>query len=211
MLEYGPAFVGAGLWAFAKFPEQMRWAADIYGRSFGLLAGLYELWTETPGYGEALEEAVKDLRRSPKTVLDLATGTGFVASAVKRKFPDASVTGVDGTAEMVAVAQHQAIADGLTLDYQIADSSALPFADGSFDLVTMQNSIPFPEEMMRVVAPGGRALIVYSFAGPWIKLAWPALAARLEEAGAEHVWGRRAGPGYFGFARKASANPPKSS
>ena len=193
------------MWAFAKFPEQTRWASDIYGRSFGLLAGLYELWTETEGYGEALGDALQELRRSPKTVLDLATGTGFVASAVKKRFPDADLTGVDASAEMVAVAQHQAIADGLTIDYQVSDSSSLPFADGFFDLVTLQNSIPFPEEMMRVVAPGGRALIVYSFGGPWIKLAWPALVARLEAAGAEHVWGRRAGPGYFGFARKGGS------
>lgn len=201
-LEYGPAFVGAGLWAFTKFPEQMRWAAGLYERSFGHLAGLYERWTETEGYGEALEEAMMQLRRPPGKVLDMATGTGFVATAIKRRFPDALVTGTDVAAEMVAIAQHQALADGLTIDYEIADSSALPFEDESFDLVTMQNSIPFPEEMMRVVAPGGRALIVYSFAGPWIKLAWPALDARLEAAGAEHVWGRRSGPGYYGFARK---------
>lgn len=181
----------------------MKWATDIYGRSFGLLAGLYEMWTETEGYGEALEAALKDLRRTPNNVLDMATGTGYVASALKRRFPNAKITGVDATAEMIAVAQHQAMADGLDLEYQEADSSDLPFPAGVFDLVTMQNSIPFPEEMMRVVAPGGRALIVYSFAGPWIKLAWPALASRLEAAGAEHVWGNRAGPGYFGFARKA--------
>lgn len=204
-LTYLPAFVGAAVWGFARHPDKLTWASDLYGRSFGTIAGLYEEWTKLEGYGEPLDAALEELRTIPRTILDLATGTGYVARLLKRKFPEAEVTGTDISEEMVGVAQHNALGEGLQIGFERADGKDLPFADGRFDLVVLQNSIVYPEEMMRVVAPGGRALIAYSFAGPWVKLAWPALASKLEDAGAEHTWGDTRGMGFFGVARKAGA------
>lgn len=202
-LAYAPAFVGAGVWAFAKFPEQLGFAADVYGRAFGIVSALYEDWTHVEGYGDALDEAIGEIRNPPLKVLDLATGTGFVARRLARRFPDAEVFGIDVTAQMIAIAQHQAVADGVQVRFDSGDSADIPFPDDEFDLVTVQNSIVYPDEMMRVTKPGGRAVIVFSFAGPWVKVAWPALQKRFEEAGAEYIWGRRAGSGFYGVARKA--------
>ena len=201
-LTYAPAFVAPGLWAWAKFPEQLRWASDLYGKTFGYLAAFYDTWTEVEGYGDAFEEALLEIRGIPEKVLDVATGTGYVARKLKRLYPTAEVSGIDISSEMVGVAQHDAVADAVTVDFKVGDAADLPYPDDNFDLVVLQNSIPYVEEMMRVLKPGGRAVVVISIGGPWISLSWPALAKRFEEAGAESVWGRRAGPGFFGVAVK---------
>ena len=47
--------------------------------------------------------------------------------------------------------------------FELADASQLPYGDGSFDLVTLANMIPFFDELARVTAPGGA--VVFSFSG----------------------------------------------
>jgi SAM-dependent methyltransferase len=44
-----------------------------------------------------------------------------------------------------------------------ADASALPYEDGSFDLVSQLNMPPFFAEIARVLRPGGTALIAASW------------------------------------------------
>jgi SAM-dependent methyltransferase len=44
----------------------------------------------------------------------------------------------------------------------VADASRLPYGAGAFDLVTLQNMIPFFDELARVTAPGGAVLIAFS-------------------------------------------------
>lgn len=201
-LTYAPAFIGPGIWAWAKFPEQLRWASDLYGRAFGYLSVFYDTWTEVEGYGDAFDEALLEIREIPSKILDVATGTGYVARRLKRLYPTAEVSGIDISGEMVAVALHDAIADGVDVDFQVGDASDLPYPDNHFDLVVLQNSIPYIEEMMRVLTPGGRAIVIISIGGPWVSLAWPALAEQFGAAGGESIWGRRAGPGFFGVAVK---------
>jgi ubiquinone/menaquinone biosynthesis C-methylase UbiE len=49
--------------------------------------------------------------------------------------------------------------------FEEADAEHLPYDDGSFDLVSLANMIPFFDELARVTAPGGA--VVFSFsAGP---------------------------------------------
>ena len=55
--------------------------------------------------------------------------------------------------------------DAPNVRYDAADAEQLPYDDGSFDLVTLGNMIPFFDELARVVAPGGRVLFAFS-AGP---------------------------------------------
>jgi SAM-dependent methyltransferase len=202
VLEYGPAFVWPGLWAYSRFPEQLRWAADFYGKIWGNLAAMYETWTEVDGYGETLTQAIGSIGINPKTILDMGTGTGFVARKLKTVFLGASVVGTDISNEMISVAEHLAMTEGLEIRFVQGDSEHLDLEDGSFDLVALQNSLPFPDEIMRLVAPGGVALFVVSLAGPWAQLGWPSLAERFEQAGATETYGRRAGLGFFGIAKK---------
>jgi SAM-dependent methyltransferase len=110
-----------------------------------------------------LERALDALAEPPSRILDLGTGTGAAARTTARRFPDAQVVGVDLADGMVAQAQ-AATPSALSgrVRFEIADASRLSFADGSFDLVTLSNMIPFFDELRRVTAPGGSVLISFS-------------------------------------------------
>lgn len=83
------------------------------------------------------------------TVLDVGTGTGRAAIALASR--GASVTGVDASAEMLAVAGRRAAAAGVAVTFAEGDAHGLAFADRSFDAVIC----------LRVLmhAPGWRASV----------------------------------------------------
>jgi SAM-dependent methyltransferase len=70
------------------------------------------------------------------------------------------------------------------VSFQVADGASLPFPDGAFDLVVLQNMIPFFEELARITAPGGKAIFAFS-RGPETPIWVPPekLRARLEQVG----------------------------
>lgn len=99
-------------------------------------------------------------------VLDVATGTGFVALAAAAQVgAGGSVTGIDLSPAMLERARHKAAAAGLAVTFQVGDAERLEFADGSFDLVLCASSLFFVPDMIcavrewrRVLAPGGWAV-----------------------------------------------------
>jgi SAM-dependent methyltransferase len=109
------------------------------------------------------EAALAAVDAAPKRALDLGTGTGAGARAVAERFPDAEVVGADLSERMLAEARESLPAelDG-RVRFEAADASALPYGDGSFELVTLANMIPFFDELARVVAPGGSIVFAYS-------------------------------------------------
>lgn len=97
----------------------------------------------------------------PRTVLELAAGTGVLTSALLTAVPVASVVATDLNEAMVAVGS----AREPRADWRQADAQELPFEDGSFDLVVCQFGVMFfPDrpaaysEVRRVLAPQGRFL-----------------------------------------------------
>jgi ubiquinone/menaquinone biosynthesis C-methylase UbiE len=104
----------------------------------------------------------------PRDVVDLGTGTGSLARAVARRFPETRVTGIDFSAGMLAVAR--AIADeDPTLNGRVtwleADAADLPVAERSVDAVVSSFVLqlvpkrePVYREVRRVLRPGGRFL-----------------------------------------------------
>ena len=123
------------------------------------------------------EAALDRIESQPARVLDLGTGTGAVARLVAARFPEAEVVGADLSAQMIDQARR--LTDSPRVTYQVADAQKLPFADGSFDLVTLGNMIPFFDELARVVSPGGHVLIAYS-AGPETPIYVPTERLRTE-------------------------------
>lgn len=65
-----------------------------------------------------------------RTILDVGTGTGRAAIALAQR--GGVVTGVDASAEMLAVAQRRAEEAGANVVFAREDAHRLPFADGSF-------------------------------------------------------------------------------
>lgn len=97
-------------------------------------------------------------------VLDVACGTGIVARlAAPRVAPSGKVVGLDLNEGMLAVAREHAPEDGTPIEWKQGDATALPFADGVFEVVLCQQGLQFfPDksralrEMHRVLVPGGR-------------------------------------------------------
>lgn len=106
---------------------------------------------------------------SDMRVLDLAAGTGDVSLAIAEQGRPAAVVVTDFTPEMLEIAEQKATAytGPTTLTFQHADAQSLPFADDSFDVVTVAFGVRnFPErrrnfaEVLRVLKPGGRYVIL---------------------------------------------------
>ena len=131
-------------------------------RQFGSLASSWEGRLGPEGL-VPLGAALDRLEEPPRKVLDLGTGTGKAARVVAKRFPGAEVIGVDLAPEMVEEAGRLLPPElAARVSFQVADGSRLPFSDGAFDLVVLQNMIPFFEELGRVTAPGGRAVFAFS-------------------------------------------------
>ncbi len=107
-------------------------------------------------------------------LLDIGSGLGGLARYLA-KVCGCRVTGVDLTAEFVAVAIDLARRTGLSaqVDFRQGSATDLPFADASFDLAWSQNVAMniadrprYYAEMRRVLVPGGRVAIQDVAQGP---------------------------------------------
>ena len=145
--------------------------------------------------------ALEALPAPPTRALDVGTGTGALARAVAERFPGADVVGVDVSGGMIDVAR--GLAGSGRERYETADASALPFADAAFDLVVLNNMIPFFDELARVTGPGGHVVVAYGI-GPrtpiWVPL--DRVRAELERRDFEHVGDFAAGDGLSLLARR---------
>jgi demethylmenaquinone methyltransferase / 2-methoxy-6-polyprenyl-1,4-benzoquinol methylase len=101
-------------------------------------------------------------------VLDCATGTGDLAIAFARVVGDTgAVIGTDFSPEMLAPAPAKAERAGVSVVFETADVTALPFEDAAFDVASISFGIRNVvdrarglREMARVVRPGGRVMVL---------------------------------------------------
>jgi len=101
-------------------------------------------------------------------VLDLCCGTGDLALAFRRESPaGAEITGSDFSPEMLLRARAKAEAIGAGVTFVEADALALPYDDGSFELVScsfgfrnLANYERGLQEIFRVLKPAGVAAIL---------------------------------------------------
>jgi len=104
----------------------------------------------------------------PQLILDVATGTADLAIALEKLHPNA-ITGIDISAGMLDVGRQKVAAKNLSriITLQKADSEDLPFANDSFDAVTVAFGVRNFEhldkglsEIYRVLKPGGQFIIL---------------------------------------------------
>lgn len=112
----------------------------------------------------AADLAARAAALQPRSVLEIAAGTGVVTRALARLLPlDCEIVATDLNPAMLAHAATLAIARPVR--WQPADAMSLPFADASVDLVVCQfGAMFFPDraaayaEARRVLRPGGTLL-----------------------------------------------------
>jgi ubiquinone/menaquinone biosynthesis C-methylase UbiE len=132
-----------------KAKQQVAWSSGDYAI----------IGTTLQIVGERLAEAM-DLRPDQR-VLDVAAGNGNVTLAAARRWCE--VTSTDYVDALLARGRMRAEAEGLRVDFRVADAEALPFADGSYDAVVSTFGGMFsPDqgrsaaELVRVCRRGGR-------------------------------------------------------
>ena len=122
--------------------------------------GLHRVW-------KAYTVAVADVREGHR-VLDIAGGTGDLARAFAKKVGTSGmVVLTDINEAMLARGRDRLLDEGLVLPTALCDGEALPFADQSFDRVSvafglrnMTHKEVALAEMQRVLRPGGRLLVL---------------------------------------------------
>jgi demethylmenaquinone methyltransferase/2-methoxy-6-polyprenyl-1,4-benzoquinol methylase len=142
---------------------------------FDRIAGVYDLMNTamTAGLHHRWRARAADLARvgPGSRVLDVATGTGDLAIELARRVtPGGDVLGSDFAEGMLDRAREKASAGdagGVRPRFEWADAMALPYADASFDSATVgfgarnfEDLSRGLEEMVRVVRPGGRVVIL---------------------------------------------------
>jgi 2-polyprenyl-3-methyl-5-hydroxy-6-metoxy-1,4-benzoquinol methylase len=105
-------------------------------------------------------------RHAGKRLLDVGCGTGYVASLYARG--GATVTAVDIAERSVELTRQRLKLLHLTADVRVANAEALPFADGSFDVVSSFGVLHHTpdtgralREVHRVLVPGGKAILMF--------------------------------------------------
>ena len=121
------------------------------------------------------KKAIQQLMDSqPKQILDVATGTADVAILTCQMLQPEKITGIDISEGMLELGRKKLASLHLTdrIELLKGDSELLSFADNSFDAVTVafgvrnfQNLQKGLTEMLRVLKPGGR-LVVLEFSKP---------------------------------------------
>lgn len=102
-------------------------------------------------------------QRNPKTVLDIATGTGDLALLMAETSAE-KIIGLDISAGMLEVGRKKIASANLSnkIEMVLADSESMPFDDNSFDAITVAFGIRNFEhldlglqEILRVLKPNG--------------------------------------------------------
>jgi ubiquinone/menaquinone biosynthesis C-methylase UbiE len=104
--------------------------------------------------------------------LDLGCGTGTLTVMLKKEYPNASITGLDGDPQVLGIARQKA--RGLNIQWEQGLAYALPYPDASFDRVVTslvihhlvrEDKLRAFAEVYRVLRPGGE-LYVLDFGAP---------------------------------------------
>lgn len=139
----------------------------------------FESWSESydrcilqyllfrPAHKAIIRRIKESFGSQPLRILDVGCGTGLFAARIRKSLPAATVWGIDLVSGMLQKGRGRWQSHAGKLVPVQGDSERLPFAPGSFDVVTCANSFhhyPNQEqavrEMNRVLRPAGRLILV---------------------------------------------------
>lgn len=134
-------------------------------------------------------------------ILDLATGSGDLALALRRVLPNAAITAADFSPAMLELARGKGVRNTV-----LADALRLPFPENSFDCVTvafgLRNMSDWSgalREMHRVLDQKGHLLVLdFSIPGRWLRPAYRFYLHRCLPRLASFVTGQRDAYDYLG-------------
>jgi demethylmenaquinone methyltransferase / 2-methoxy-6-polyprenyl-1,4-benzoquinol methylase len=159
-------------------PEGVRDESEAAARvreMFGRIAPRYDLLNHVLSldidkvWRRRVARQFTEILHNPRArVLDSCCGTGDLALAFRKEAPaGAEITGSDFVPEMLLRARAKAATLGATVTFVEADALALPFCDGSFDLLScsfgFRNLANYERgliEIFRVLKAGGAAAIL---------------------------------------------------
>lgn len=142
-------------------------------RMFDSIAGTYDQLNHTLSFGIDRiwrKKGIAYLRPfAPKSILDIATGTGDLAISMQRKLNADRIIGADISEGMMDVGRQKVAEAGLSehISFEYQDCTALTYAEDSFDAVTAAFGVRNFEdieqgirEMYRVLRPNGHVMIL---------------------------------------------------
>ncbi len=160
------------------FKESEKGKKEQVAEMFNRIAGRYDLMnrflsarTDIGWRKKALRLLKKD---NPAHILDVATGTADMAIMASKIIKGVAVTGIDISEGMLAEGRKKVEKEGLTgkINLYTGDSETINYPPDTFDAVMVAFGVRNFEnlekglaEMMRVLKPGGR-LVVLEFAKP---------------------------------------------
>lgn len=187
MANAGAKELGAGKWRsqVLEVRKGRAWDLAFYSR----IAPVYELWArlaESKARARLLERASV---RDGEAILEVAVGTGAQLLSLARRNPSGRTVAVDLADGMLRRARRRIEQAGLRpVEIVPGDALALPFDEGSFDLVVnsyMLDLLPREDipralgEFRRVLRPGGRLMLSNMTKGePLRHRLWDALYER---------------------------------
>ena len=157
-----------------KKVDQVRQVFDSVAEKYDLMNdvlsfGTHRLWKKRCISEAAVKQGMK--------ILDIASGTADLAIEFARRAGADNVVASDINHEMLAIGRRRLQTAGLAAETVEADAENLPFKDDSFDVVTVSFGIRNMthkdralKEMLRVLKPGGRLLVLeFSQCQAWLK------------------------------------------
>src|SRR5579872_4528990 len=146
----------------AEFDQYVAGYRDIINKNAAIVGESFEYFIDLR---LDLLQAAARRAMPPARVLDFGCGMGATQQAMRRRWPDAELHGIDPSPESIRAAEELGLANA---SFRVSSGYTLPYDAGTFDLVYSNGTFHHIDhaehpavfrEIARVLRPGGNAFI----------------------------------------------------